>query len=61
MNLVTRTAVITDIQRVAKRVKTLTRENYRNLGKYASSTVEARFGNFTSAVRAAKVTNVSAR
>jgi hypothetical protein len=61
MELVTRKAVITDIQRVSKRVKTLTRENYRTLGNYASSTVEEKFGTFSKALRAAKVANVAAR
>jgi hypothetical protein len=59
---VTRQRVILDIKRVArviaKKRGLFSRDEYRRLGNYASSTVEARFnGSFTNAVRAAGVRN----
>lgn len=61
MEIVTQTAVLNDIKRVAGRVGTLTRERYRTLGRYASSTVEAKFGSFSNATRRARIKNVATR
>lgn len=62
MVLVTRKRVIDDITRVARQIAKnrtgiFSRNEYRRLGKFASSTVEARFGTFTKAVKAAGVRN----
>ena len=59
MTQITKTDVIKDIKKVAKKVKTFTREAYRTNGAYSSWTVESRFGTFTKAVRAAGVRNVA--
>ena len=61
MNQITKTDVINDIKKVSSKVKTFTREAYRDKGAYSSWLVESRFGNFSKAVRASKIKNVATR
>ncbi len=54
---ITKQSIIKNLQQVAGSKKTLTRSQFRNsrTRKVASSTVEKVFGNFTKAVKAAKL------
>ena len=54
---ITKSDIIKDMKRVAKKVKTFTRKAYRSNGAYSSWVAEARFGTFTKAVQASKVLN----
>lgn len=48
---ITKTALVTDLKRVARRLRTTpTRNQYRSLGKFSSWLVEERFGSWTKAV-----------
>ncbi len=57
MSYVTKEQVLGDLRRVAKRVKVLSRANYRSLGNYSSATVEARFSTWSNAKKIAGVKN----
>ncbi len=57
LNNVKEADVLKDIRRVSKLTEVLTRDIYRSVGKFASSTVESKFSTWSNAKRKAGVKN----